>query len=76
MTAPDEGFVVLFTGPSGSGKTTLARALEEELRGRGRRVEVLDWEVARQHLFPDLDLGFKKRHHKMRCTQACRQISQ
>jgi adenylylsulfate kinase len=66
LTAPDEGFVVLFTGPSGSGKSTLARALEEELSGRGCRVEVLDWEVTRRHLIPDLDLGFKKRHHRMR----------
>ena len=66
MTVSSEGFVVFFTGPSGSGKSTLACALEKELSGRGCRVEVLDWEVTRRHLIPDLDLGFKKKHHKMR----------
>ena len=66
MTAADEGFVVFFTGPSGTGKSTLARALETDLRQRGRRVEVLDWEVIRRHLIPDLDLGFRNKHNRFR----------
>jgi len=60
------GFVAFFTGPSGSGKSTLARALEARLQRCDRRVEVLDWEVTRRHLIPDLDLGFRKTHHVRR----------
>jgi adenylylsulfate kinase-like enzyme len=66
LTIVTDGFVVFFTGPAGTGKSTLARALQADLRRRGHRVEVLDWEVTRRHLIPDLDLGFKKRHHKLR----------
>ena len=67
MRPADAGFTVFFTGPSGSGKSTLARALERRLiEGFGREVEVLDWEVTRGHLIPDLDLGFRRRHHVLR----------
>jgi adenylyl-sulfate kinase len=52
------GFVLWFTGLSGAGKTTLALALEEELRGRGVRVERLDGDTVRQSLTKDL--GFSK----------------
>ena len=36
----ERGFTLWFTGLSGSGKTTVAGLVEEELRERGRRVEV------------------------------------
>jgi adenylyl-sulfate kinase len=52
------GFVVWFTGLSGSGKTTLARLVEQELKGRGVRIERLDGDVVRQSL--TADLGFSK----------------
>lgn len=46
------------TGLSGSGKTTIALILEEELRGRGVKVERLDGDIVRQSL--TRDLGFTK----------------
>ncbi len=52
------GFVIWFTGLSGAGKSTLARALEVELRRRGRLVEILDGDVVRTHL--SKGLGFSK----------------
>jgi adenylyl-sulfate kinase len=52
------GFVVWFTGLSGAGKSTLAARLQEELRARGHRVEVLDGDEVRTHL--SKGLGFSK----------------
>ncbi len=52
------GFTIWLTGLSGAGKSTIARALEGALRGRGRRVEVLDGDVVREHL--SQGLGFSK----------------
>ena len=40
-----KGFAVWFTGLSFSGKTTLARAVEQELRRRGLKVERLDGDI-------------------------------
>ena len=53
-----EGFTVWLTGLSGAGKSTIARALETALAARGRRVEVLDGDVVREHL--SQGLGFSK----------------
>jgi len=53
-----KGVTVWFTGLSGSGKTALALRLEEELRGRGLKVERLDGDIVRQSL--TRDLGFSK----------------
>lgn len=53
-----EGFVLWFTGLSGAGKTTIARALEQNLRNRGLKVERLDGDIVRQSL--TRDLGFTK----------------
>jgi adenylylsulfate kinase len=54
----DQGFTVWFTGLSGAGKTTIAAIVEDELRSRGHRVEVLDGDVVRTHL--SKGLGFSK----------------
>jgi len=54
----DAGFVLWFTGLSGSGKTTLAKLIEQELKGRGLKVERLDGDIVRQNL--TADLGFSK----------------
>ncbi|MHA1304489.1 MAG: adenylyl-sulfate kinase, partial [Candidatus Heimdallarchaeaceae archaeon] len=43
----------------GSGKTTITKALAQELKKRGYRVERLDGDVVRQYLTKDL--GFSKR---------------
>lgn len=56
--AEQKGFTLWFTGLSGSGKTTLAKAVEQELRKRGLKVERLDGDIVRQSL--TRDLGFSK----------------
>jgi adenylyl-sulfate kinase len=52
------GFTVWFTGLSGAGKSTVARLLEQRLRSRGWRVELLDGDVVRESL--SSGLGFTK----------------
>ncbi len=56
-TTPD-GVTLWFTGLSGAGKSTVAQIVEQELRNRGERVEVLDGDVVRQNL--SKGLGFSK----------------
>jgi adenylylsulfate kinase len=53
-----KGFTVWFTGLSGSGKTTISKVLIEEIKKRGRNVEVLDGDVVRTNL--SKGLGFSK----------------
>ena len=53
-----QGFTLWFTGMSGAGKTTLATAVEEILRDRGLKVELLDGDVVRTNL--SKGLGFSK----------------
>ncbi len=52
------GCTLWFTGLSGAGKTTISNIVEEELRRRGRNVEVLDGDIIRTHL--SKGLGFSK----------------
>jgi len=52
------GFTLWFTGLSGAGKSTLADAMRDEIRARGRRVEVLDGDEVRTNL--SKGLGFSK----------------
>ncbi len=49
---------IWFTGLSGSGKTTIGHRLEEVLRKRGLKVEVLDGDVVRTNL--SKGLGYSK----------------
>ena len=58
MTNDHGGLTLWFTGLSGAGKSTIAEVVERELRGRGRRVEVLDGDVVRQNL--SKGLGFSR----------------
>ena len=53
-----QGYTIFFTGLSGSGKSTLAKALLTRLLAIGRKVTLLDGDVIRQHLCPEL--GFSK----------------
>ena len=53
-----EGFTLWFTGLSGAGKSTISTRVEQELRGRGHRVELLDGDVVRTNL--SKGLGFSK----------------
>lgn len=54
----NKGFTVWFTGLSGAGKTTISQLVAEEIRRRGRNVEILDGDVVRTHL--SKGLGFSK----------------
>ncbi|HEY7266740.1 MAG TPA: adenylyl-sulfate kinase, partial [Solirubrobacterales bacterium] len=56
--ADEKGFTIWFTGLSGAGKTTISKIVEEELRKRGSRIEVLDGDVVRENL--SKGLGFSK----------------
>lgn len=52
------GVTVWFTGLSGAGKTTICRAVEQELRSRALKLEVLDGDIVRENLTKGL--GFSK----------------
>jgi len=54
----DRGFTLWFTGLSGAGKTTVSRIVAQQLRERGRKVEILDGDVVRMNL--SKGLGFSK----------------
>ncbi|MGA3323637.1 MAG: adenylyl-sulfate kinase [Terriglobia bacterium] len=56
--ANDAGAVLWFTGLPCSGKSTLAEFVALELKRRGCDVEILDGDLIRRHLGPDL--GFSK----------------
>ena len=60
------GLTIWITGLSGAGKSTLATVLERELRDRGRRVEVLDGDVVRAALTPDLGFSRADRDENVR----------
>ena len=52
------GCCVWFTGLSGAGKSTIAEIVVDDLRARGRYVELLDGDEVREHL--SKGLGFSK----------------
>jgi adenylylsulfate kinase len=56
--ADEKGFTLWFTGLSGAGKTTVSKLVEDELRSRGSRVEILDGDIIRENL--SKGLGFSK----------------
>ncbi len=62
----NEGLTVWFTGLSGAGKTTLCNAVYSILLDQGRRVEILDGDVLRQHLSRDLSFSKQDRDENIR----------
>jgi adenylylsulfate kinase len=58
MSVKQRGATIWFTGLSGAGKTTIRMAVEQELRARGLKVEVLDGDIVRENL--TRGLGFSK----------------
>lgn len=68
--------VVWLTGIPGAGKTTIARALHPKLVSKGYRIELLDGDVVRSELSPDL--GFTKQDrelHGKRVVYLCKLLS-
>lgn len=61
-----EGFAVWFTGLPASGKTTTARAIEPELRRRGRKVELLDAEETNKWNSPKEDFSRENREKALK----------
>jgi adenylylsulfate kinase len=57
-TTNHHGATIWFTGLSGAGKTTIRMAVEQELRAKGLKVEVLDGDIVRENLTKGL--GFSK----------------
>ncbi len=55
----NKGVTVWLTGLSGAGKTTIVRCIEEKLKARNCRVEVLDGDLIRTWL--SQGLGFSKK---------------
>jgi adenylylsulfate kinase len=54
----ERGFCLWFTGYSGAGKSTIANLVVEDLRRRGRAVELLDGDEVRENL--SKGLGFSR----------------
>jgi len=61
-----KGFTVWFTGLSGAGKTTISKKLAEEIRKRGRNVELLDGDVVRTNLSKGLTFSKEDRDINIR----------
>ena len=62
----ERGVTVWFTGLSGAGKTTIGERLQQELRDRGRKVEILDGDVVRTNLSKGLGFGKEDRDINIR----------
>jgi adenylylsulfate kinase len=58
VTEKQRGVTIWLTGLSGAGKTTISQALEQQLRDRGSKIEVLDGDLIRENLTKGL--GFSK----------------
>lgn len=58
--------LVQLTGLSGSGKSTIANAVKELLEARGQAVEVIDGDVYRKKLCPDLGFSKEDRNENIR----------
>ena len=66
ISPPDEGLVLWLTGLSSAGKSTLSRMAATHLRERGHRVEVIDGDLIRERLSPDLGFSRTDRDENVR----------
>jgi adenylylsulfate kinase len=57
---------IQLTGLSGSGKSTIANGVQKLLENKGFRVEVIDGDVYRKKLCPDLGFSKEDRHENIR----------
>lgn len=60
------GVTLWFTGLSGAGKTTISRAVAEELRRQGRKIEILDGDIIRSNLSKGLGFSREDRDENIR----------
>jgi len=61
-----EGFTLWFTGMSGAGKTTLSRLVDQYLRERGVKTELLDGDVIRSSISKGLGFSREDRDENVR----------
>ena len=66
MGKEDKGFTLWFTGLPCSGKSTIADRVAERLRERGLKVERLDADVIRKHLWKELGYSKEDRDENIR----------
>lgn len=60
------GLTVWFTGLSGAGKTTICKSAHAELLTRGYRAEMLDADIVRRQLWPELGFSTPDREENIR----------
>ena len=61
-----KGFTIWFTGLPCSGKTTISELVAQEIRNRGRNVEILDGDVVRTNLSKGLSFSKEDRDTNIR----------
>jgi len=66
MPKDEMGFTAWFTGLPCSGKSTIADAVASELRERGLKVERLDADIIRKHLWRELGYSKEDRDENIR----------
>lgn len=66
MPKDETGFTAWFTGLPCSGKSTIADAVAGELRERGLKVERLDADIIRKHLWRELGYSKEDRDENIR----------
>lgn len=62
----DKGFTLWFTGLPSSGKSTIADAVAEKLKEKGLKVERLDADIIRKHLWRELGYSKEDRDENIR----------
>jgi adenylylsulfate kinase len=71
-----DGFVVWIEGLPAAGKTTLSKALAQQLRATGRKVEILDGDEVRHMFSPELGYSRKDREfHARRVSYVARMLA-
>ena len=63
---PGQGLVLWLTGLSSAGKSTISAIVAERLRAAGQRVEVIDGDLIRERLSPDLGFSRADRDENVR----------
>ena len=70
----DTGYTIWLTVLSGTGKSTIAQLIEQRLRGRGIKAEILNGDVLRTHLSKGLVLVVKTAISTSSALHCCRYL--